>query len=195
MDKFLEIKTILENRQVVQKYLGNPSKSSFKGDWYLSPFREEKTASLYVSDKGIHDFGSSKHYDVIGFVSEYYKIKPLQALEILCKDFQIAITEEQIDYKQLKAIREKREQKKTLRENAIRSYNKEIQRLCDEIQINQRMIDIFKKSFKYKALEVLYMQEIALDLEFERLNRMTNEEKERWYLWKNKLKDLKHQSK
>ena len=32
MDKFKEIKDILENRQVVQKYLGTPSKSSFKGD-------------------------------------------------------------------------------------------------------------------------------------------------------------------
>ena len=91
MNKFLEVKQVLENRQVVQKYLGTPSKITFKGDWYLSPFREEKTASLYVSEKGIHDFGSSKHYDIIDFVSEYYKVKPLQALKILCNDFGIVI--------------------------------------------------------------------------------------------------------
>ena len=195
MDKFLEVKRILEDRQVVQKYLGTPSKSTFKGDWYLSPFREEKTASLYVSEKGIHDFGSSKHYDVIDFVSEYYKVKPLQALKILCEDFGIVIKEERIDKASLKKIKQEKERQKELKENATRFYNDEIQKLCDEIQINQKLIKIFKKSFKYEALEVLYNQEIFLELRFEELTNMTTEDKVRWYLCKNKLGDLRHQNK
>ena len=195
MNKFLEVKQVLENRQVVQKYLGTPSKSTFKGDWYLSPFREEKTASLYVSEKGIHDFGSSKHYDVIDFVSEYYKVKPLQALKILCEDFGIVIEEEHIDKKSLRKIRQEREKQKELRENAIRFYNEEVQKLCDEIQTNQKLIQIFKKGFKYEALEVLYKQEIFLELTFEELTNMTTEDKVRWYLCKNKQGDLRHQNK
>lgn len=184
MDKFLEVKRVLENRQVVRKYLGTPSKSTFKGDWYLSPFREEKTASLYVSEKGIHDFGISKHYDVIDFVSEYYKVKPLQALKILCEDFGIAIKEERIDKESLRKIRQEREKQKELKENTTKFYNEEVQKLCDEIQINQKLIKIFKKSFKYEALEVLYKQEIFLELKFEEITNLTSEERIRWYLWK-----------
>lgn len=184
MDKFLEAKRVLANRQVVQKYLGTPSKSTFKGDWYLSPFREEKTASLYVSEKGIHDFGSSKHYDIIDFVSEYYKVKPLQALKILCEDFGIAIKEERIDKESLRKIRQEREKQKELKENTTKFYNEEVQKLCDEIQINQKLIKIFKKSFKYEALEVLYKQEIFLELKFEEITNLTSEERIRWYLWK-----------
>lgn len=186
MNKFLEVKQVLENRQVVQKYLGTPSKITFKGDWYLSPFREEKTASLYVSEKGIHDFGSSKHYDVIDFVSEYYKVKPLQALKILCEDFGIEIKEERIDKASLRKIRQEREKQKELKENATNFYNEEVQKLCDEIQINQKLIKIFKKSFKYEALEVLYNQEIFLELKFEEITNLTSEERVRWYLWKSK---------
>ena len=186
MDKFLEVKRALENRQVVQKYLGTPSKSTFKGDWYLSPFREEKTASLYVSEKGIHDFGSSKHYDIIDFVAEYYKVKPLQALKILCEDFGIVIKEERIDKASLRKIRQEREKQKELKENATNFYNEEVQKLCDEIQINQKLIKIFKKSFKYEALEVLYNQEIFLELKFEGITNLTSEERVRWYLWKSK---------
>lgn len=195
MNKFLEVKQVLENRQVVQKYLGPPSKITFKGDWYLSPFREEKTASLYVSEKGIHDFGSSKHYDIIDFVSEYYKVKPLQALKMLCEDFGIVIKEEHIDKESLRKIRQEREKQKELRENAIRFYNGEVQKLCDEIQTNQKLIQIFKKSFKYEGLEVLYKQEIFLELTFEELTNMTTEDKVRWYLCKNKRGDLRHQNK
>lgn len=195
MNKFLEVKKVLENRQVVQKYLGTPSKITFKGDWYLSPFREEKTASLYVSKKGIHDFGSSKHYDIIDFVSEYYKVKPLQALKILCNDFGIVIKEEHIDKESLKKIKQERAKQKELKEESIKFYNEEVQKLCDEIQINQKLIQIFKKSFKYEALEVLYGQEIFLELKFEEVTNMTTEDKVRWYLCKNKQEDLRRQNK
>ncbi|WP_057938462.1 toprim domain-containing protein [Algoriphagus resistens] len=50
-----------------------PSKSSQKEEWYLSPFRNEKTASLHVDiAKNIwYDFGEDKGGDNIKFVREY----------------------------------------------------------------------------------------------------------------------------
>ena len=104
MDKFTEVKAMLDNRQVIERYLGNPNKHTSKGDWYISPFRNEKTASFYVSDKGIHDFGSSQHYDIISFIENYYNVTPLEALKDICSDFNINILDEIIDKKEISFI-------------------------------------------------------------------------------------------
>ena len=74
MNKYAEIKTILKNQEVVQRYLGLPEKHNSNGNWYKSPFRNEKTASFCVSDKGIHDFGSSENYVSIIFVLIFFNI-------------------------------------------------------------------------------------------------------------------------
>ena len=87
MNRFKEIKNILNPQEVVQKYLGLPEKKTGTGLWYKSPFRKEKTASFCVSSKGIHDFGDSTHYDIISFVQKYFDTTPSRALEILCNDF------------------------------------------------------------------------------------------------------------
>ena len=79
MNRFREIKSILNPQEVVQKYLGLPEKKTSTGLWYKSPFRKEKTASFCVSNKGIHDFGDSTHYDVISFVQRYFNTTPLKA--------------------------------------------------------------------------------------------------------------------
>ena len=89
MNKYQELKNILTNKEVVQRYLGLPEKQNSTGNWYKSPFRKEKTASFCVSDKGIHDFGSSEHFDIISFVQRYFNITSLQALELISKDFGI----------------------------------------------------------------------------------------------------------
>lgn len=186
MNKFAEVKSLLENREVAKRYLGTPSKSSFKGDWYLSPFRTEKTASLYVSDKGIHDFGSSKHYDIIDFVAEYYNVTPIDALTILCKDFGIEFKRNIIDNKSLKALIEEREKKKKLKEDSIKFHNQELIKVCKKIQENRKLIEIFKHSFNFEVLEILYNNEVVFDYDFEELVKMNSENKIRRYLWKNK---------
>lgn len=58
---------------ILEKLGVAPSKSSQKEAWYLSPFRDEKTASLHVDlAKNIwYDFGEGKGGDNITFVCEY----------------------------------------------------------------------------------------------------------------------------
>lgn len=58
---------------ILEKLGVAPSKSSQKEEWYLSPFRDEKTASLHVDiAKNIwYDFGEDKGGDNIKFVCEY----------------------------------------------------------------------------------------------------------------------------
>ncbi len=97
MDKFAEIKSALKQEDVIRYYLGSPYKSNSKGLWYRSPFRKEKTASFYVSEKGIHDFGSSEHYDIISFVVKYFNTDNFHALRILCHDFGLPFMEQKVD--------------------------------------------------------------------------------------------------
>lgn len=88
---FKEVKELLKPTQVVSLYLGKGNK---KGDsyWYVSPFREEKTASFCVNDKkGIHDFGDSSHYDIISFTKKYFSISNYKAIQKLIVDFNLPI--------------------------------------------------------------------------------------------------------
>ena len=39
MNKYQELKNILTNKEVVQRYLGLPEKQNSTGNWYKSPFR------------------------------------------------------------------------------------------------------------------------------------------------------------
>ena len=109
MNKFKEIKTMLTNKEVVTRYLGTPIKTTSTGIWYKSPFRSERTASFCVSNKGIHDFGDSTHYDIISFVEKYFNTSPNKALEILCYDFNISIGNEYETKEILANIKRKRE--------------------------------------------------------------------------------------
>ena len=84
MNKFKEIKTMLTNKEVVTRYLGTPIKTTSTGIWYKSPFRSERTASFCVSNKGIHDFGTGQHYDVISFVSALFEISYWEATKKIC---------------------------------------------------------------------------------------------------------------
>lgn len=84
------IKSLIKPTSVVQRYLGQPIKRNNLGLWYKSPFRNERTESFLVNDeKGIHDFGTSKHYDVISFTQELFKIDFKTAINKLAGDFGI----------------------------------------------------------------------------------------------------------
>lgn len=91
MNIYKDIKEYLKPTEVVKFYLGN-GKYKSGSYWYISPFRREKTASFCVSDKkGIHDFGDSKHYDVISFVSKLFDINSYKSAEKLVNDFSLPI--------------------------------------------------------------------------------------------------------
>lgn len=56
--KAQEIKRIVNPQDIAYRYLGTPNKTG-KKMWYKAPWRDEKTASLLVDNRGFYDFGES----------------------------------------------------------------------------------------------------------------------------------------
>lgn len=182
MNKYTHIKSILKAQEVVQRYLGLPEKHNSTGDWYKSPFRNEKTASFCVSNRGIHDFGSSEHYDIISFVQKYFNTTMYQTLEILCRDFGINIQNDYETDKLIHMLKQKREEERKAKEVVANWYNKEFQKLCDEIQINKKCLDIFEKKSNFEILQILYVEQAKLEYYFEILLNIDEQQKINLYL-------------
>lgn len=77
--------------EVVHYYLGDPYRISGESLIYYSPLRErERTPSFFVSDeKGIHDFGTGIHYNVISFCSELFDTCYWEAAKKIIIDFRL----------------------------------------------------------------------------------------------------------
>lgn len=164
---FKEIKELLDNFQVVERYLGTPYKQTRKGLWYKSPFRDEKTASFYVSEKGIHDFGSSEHYDIIGFVAKYFNTDTYKALKILCNDFGLTLLNKKQDKRTIRLLKAKREQERKQRELEKRKHYQEMRELCNELLEIEELIRIFEKTSYFETLKILYDKQSTLETIFE----------------------------
>lgn len=177
MDKFAEIKTLLKGEEVIEHYLGKPQKRTYTGIWYKSPFREEKTASFYVSEKGIHDFGSSEHYDIISFIVKYFNTDNYSALKILCNDFGLTLLDKKESKETIRQLKEKREEERKRQMQIEKWYNKKIQKICDEIQENEKLIKIFENSSYFKTLKILYDKQVKLEIEFEIMQNTKDKEK------------------
>ena len=82
-------------KTIVSYYLGKPEKESGDNYIYYSPLRKrENTPSLVVNnEKGIHDFGTDKHYSIISFVRDLYKIGYTEAIFKIVFDFGIKTEE------------------------------------------------------------------------------------------------------
>lgn len=169
MDKFAEIKSLLKGEEVVEHYLGSPYKKTNKGLWYKSPFRNEKTASFYISEKGIHDFGSSEHYDIISFVVKYFNTDNYNALKILCNDFSLPLLDQKENKETIKRLKAKRDQERKQKEKREKLFNYEMQQICDELQETERLIRIFEKSSYFEVLEILYDTQTKLEIKFEQM--------------------------
>lgn len=176
MSKFTEIKTLLKGEEVVEHYLGRPDKKTYTGMWYKSPFRKEKTASFYVSEKGIHDFGSGEHYDIISFVAKYFNTENYKALKILCNDFGIALLNEKEDKEIIRKLKIKREKEKLRKQKIETWFNNKIQNICNEIQENKKLIKIFEKSSHFETLKILYKRQTELEIEFEIMQNTKDKE-------------------
>lgn len=190
-NKFSEIKSILTCRQVVEKFLGQPDKRTNNGDWYKSPFRNERTASMYVTDsKGIHDFGSSEHYDIISFVEKYLNLTPLEALKTLYNTFGLEFGEQTYEEKKkIKQVMQEREIQNKLKIEAEECYKNNIANVCDKLILNKKLQQIFENTFYFETLKILYDEEVKLELEFESLHNMTEDEKNKeLFLWKKERK-------
>lgn len=179
MNKFAEIKTLLKGEEVVQHYLGSPQKRTYAGMWYKSPFRKEKTASFYISEKGIHDFGSSEHYDIISFVAKYFNTDNYNALKILCNDFGLSLIDEKQDKETIKQLKQEREQERKRKLKIDNWFNSKMQDLCDEIQETEKLIKLFEKTSYFEALEILYDKQAKLEIECEIM--LSTKDKEKLY--------------
>lgn len=183
MNRFREIKSILNPQEVVQKYLGLPEKKTSTGLWYKSPFRKEKTASFCISNKGIHDFGDSTHYDVISFVQKYFNTTPLRALEILCNDFRLCGLGNEYETQEItRRLKKKKEEERLIKQKIEEWYSKEFQRVCDEIIINKKCLKTFEKTANFEVLRILYDEQVKLECYFEVLFDADEKTKERLYL-------------
>lgn len=167
MNSFAEIKSLLKGEEVVQHYLGTPDKKTYTGLWYKSPFRTEKTASFCVSKKGIHDFGSSQHYDIISFVARYFNTDNYKALKILCNDFGLSLLDEKQDKEIIRQLKLKREQERKRKEKIEKWFNNKMQKICNEMIENEKLIKIYENSSYFEVLNILYDKQVKLEIQFE----------------------------
>lgn len=187
MNKFQEVKSILTANVVIQHYLGLPEKHNSTGNWYKSPFRKEKTASFCVSDKGIHDFGDSTHYDIISFVAKYFNTTQGKALEILSNDFNIQMSNEYENRQIIEIIKRQREEERVIKNKINEWFNNTLQKLCDEYQTNMKVIKILDKTEYEEVLSILYKREIELDLLIDEFINAKEEEKEKLYIGRREI--------
>lgn len=89
------LKNSLFPTDVAEFYLGEPDRIQSESLVYYSPLREtERTPSFFVNDeKGIHDFGTGIHYNIISFVANLFEINYYEASQKLIKDFELDINE------------------------------------------------------------------------------------------------------
>ena len=89
-----ELKSVATPQSVARYFLGSPEKELNNALWYKSPFRRETAASFEVSSRGLHDFGTDTHYDVISFVQKLRHCGFKEAVEILCSIYGLEGREE-----------------------------------------------------------------------------------------------------
>lgn len=157
-----EIKTILTPLIVVQRYLGQPIKRINETLWYKSPFRNEKTPSFIVSnEKGIHDFGSSEHYDIFSFIQKLYNLTFTDSMNFLIKDFGLEINNTSLTRKQIEKLKEEQQKQRIYRENVKKWYNTTFNILC----ANKNKLEKMKTNMN--LLEKIYMIEVKNNLYIE----------------------------
>lgn len=178
-----ELKQQLTPSLVAETYLGLPEKSTTLGNWYKSPFRNEKTASFCVSDtKGLHDFGTSKHYDVIEFVRDYFKIDFNLAVDKLCSDF--GIMNQKRTSKELRAYMNSRyKEQQTLKKKLDEWFNNTYGSLCDELKQVKKM----QQYLEGEALSIAYDKEVKLEYLTEYMNEVRSED-DKLELYRNRAK-------
>lgn len=81
----------LKPTDVANYYLGQADKISADSLVYYSPLRaKERTPSFFVNNtKGLHDFGTGEHYNVISFVAKLFNLDYWLATKKLIIDFQL----------------------------------------------------------------------------------------------------------
>lgn len=172
-----EIKRTITPTVVVQKYLGQPLKRINDKLWYKSPFRNERTASFVVSDeKGIHDFGSSEHYDIFSFIQKLFGLSFMESLSFLIRDFGLQVDDTYLSREKIEQLKEEQKQQRLYREKIKKWYNDTFISLCSSSK--QIKDELSKKPLD----EILYDLDFRINLYIELLlNARTFEDIEKIY--------------
>lgn len=179
-----QIKQLLTPIIVAKQYLGQ---GRIKGNrvWYKSPFRVERTASFMVDDKAFHDFGDDWHGDVIDFVGRYYNTDFINAMKILSRDFGLP-EDEPISKEVEQYLKQRREEEQQMKRNLDNWFNSTYNKICDEIQLIEKVIP---NIVKYKLGEILpwaYDKETKLNYLWEIFFDAVDNDKKKIELWKDK---------
>ena len=160
MNIFSEIKDILKPSDVVTRYLGSPVKVTNNILWYYSPFRlKERTPSFGVNDKkGIHDFGTSEHFDIISFVARYFNTSNIQAINILKTDFNLMLGNEYETKETIRLLKKQKEEQKAL-EYAINTWYEGMYSRLTDIYKGWRNTRLALQDKLYSSLSIVYKNE------------------------------------
>ena len=101
---------------------------------------------------------------------------------MLCNDFGISLENEYESRETLQMLKKKREEERLIKERVANWYNLEMQKISDEIIINTKCINRFKNKSNFEVLAVLYNEQIKLEMYFETLFNLTEDEKVEMYL-------------
>ena len=147
---------------VAEHFLGAPDRTTRFGNWYKSPFRQERTASFLVyaeADRNMYDFGSNKAYDIISFVQELFNVNFKDALSILKREF--GISDEQENKQVLKYKLSRKAQEVEIRKKLSEWYNLTFQVFCDKLHLftllshhcnNDLLPKLYDKQIKYEII-------------------------------------------
>lgn len=173
---FKEIKEYLNPQQVAEYYMPEKGKKSGGNVFYKSPFRNEKTASFCVNNtKGFHDYGTGWHGDIINFVAELYNVKPIEAAEMLIKDFALPIQiRQKVNYQEARKYRQKNTANNNVKETLQKWFNDTFIKLCKKNRENDVLINIITCNIKEQsdfdnegindALKYLYKKQNGLEM-------------------------------
>ena len=155
MNKFDFVKNEISPKTLFLKYFGYPDRE--KGDtWlYYSMLRtKERTPSLAVNNKkGITDFGTSKHYDIISFIAEYYNCSQSMACDDILEKFGYSINDTKS--KKSLSIIHKQVEEQILVQKAIDKWYEETYIFLCNVFLEYRNL-AFNLPFDCKSLPFIY---------------------------------------
>lgn len=173
------LKQNINPKDLAIKLLGEPTRRQGNTFWYKSPFRaEERTASFEVTDKSFHDFGTSEHFDVIGFAQRYWHCSFKEAVKMLQRMY--GLTDNEYENEQIRAEIERHRREMAEYRAKIEAWFKEFCWLVEDAWAeNTACINALE--YDMSALPILYDRDVFLGcLREDILNANTFTEKERF---------------
>lgn len=157
-----DIKLIATPQSVARYLLGSPEKERKNELWYKSPFREETDASFVVSDKGLHDFGTSEHYDIFSFVQKLKHCSFKESVKLLASLYGIADR----DYESEKLVawcKKQREEQERHKKTLDWFYMRVWDEVDEEQKNNQRLLKIYTPDKYASTYKTLVDQQVTIE--------------------------------